>query len=113
MLGVAVREGGVAGELLAGPVSRDRGDESWGGDGDPLVRWASAAARSLVGSPPASMVPVLALLGWDDCGLVSERGAGVDRIGQDLVDTAERPLPSAGARPPATGIQALHDLPPR
>ena len=107
---VAEREDGVAGQLRLGAVPDLLPDQRWDRDRDPLLLGSQPAAAPAAAARPATAARLRR------CHvLVAVRvgGASVDRVGEDVVDGPGRPGPTAAARKPGTGVQALEDPPQR
>lgn len=103
---VAERQGGVAGELGLGTAPGILIDEGGHRDRDPLVLRPQPAA-------PDAGVGWLAgarLFRRDEFVAVGVGGAGVDGIGQDVVDRRRRPGVPAAAGEPGPEVQALENL---
>jgi hypothetical protein len=104
---VAERERGVARQLRLRPVPGLGVDQRRDRDGDPLLARLQAAAGRLAGARATSDP----WLGRRDVGVaVGVGGAGVDRVGEDVVHRRGRPGMAAGARQVGAGIQPLEDL---
>src|SRR3954452_14168790 len=98
-----------------GPVARECGTHAIPGllidqwrhrDGDPLLRWTETP-RAALGT---STRPAPRYAGDHVVEAIGVGGAGVHRIGQDVVHDGRRPLPAARSRHPRAGIQAFRAL---
>jgi hypothetical protein len=97
----------VARELGLRPVPGAGIDQSRHGDGDPLLAGLEPAARSLVAARPTVTAR---LHRRHEAVAVGVGGAGVDRIGEDVVHHRRRPGVTTGAGVVRSGVQSLEDL---
>ena len=103
---VPERQGRVAGELLLRVPMRRLVDQGRDPDRDPLLARLGLAARRR----PRPRAGRSRLAGHDEGVPVDVAGAGVDRVGEDVMDDAVRPEPLAAPGPPRAGGEPLEDL---
>lgn len=106
LLVVAERQGGVAGQLGLRMIPGFLVDQGRYGDGDPLLLRPQQPVTSAV----ITGFTAPRLQGRNELVAVSVGGTGVNRIGEDVVDSRGRPGTPAAARAPGSGVQPLEDL---
>ena len=104
---VPERERGVARELCLRPVPGVRVDQRRHGNGDPLLARLELAARGFVVAR-AAVAPRLP--GGHVVVAIGVGGAGIDRIGEDVVHDRRPPGTTARARVVRPGVQPLEHL---
>jgi hypothetical protein len=106
LLVVPERQLGVARQLRLGAVAQLRLDDRRNRDRDPLLARPDPAA-ALAG---IARLARARLFGLNQIVAVRVSGAGVDRLGQDVVDDRGRPGMPARARVPGPEVEPLEDL---